>query len=92
MMEQLATEGLGFGIWGLAFVSLFMLIFLMIPLITLAIIIWKLRNIGRANMEELEGQFEDVFREHQEESKKFISNINELLSLWIEREKEKDKK
>ncbi|VUT24483.1 MAG: hypothetical protein MASP_00534 [Candidatus Methanolliviera sp. GoM_asphalt] len=92
MMEQIAMGELGFGIWGLALVWLFMLIFLMLPLVIFAIILWKIRSIGRANMEEWKGQFETIFKEHQDEAKRFINNLNSMIETWISSQRERKKK
>ena len=92
MIDPVAMEGFGFGgfsIWGFVLIWILWLIVLMIPLIIFSVIIWKVCRVGRLNRKEWVGQFEGVVKEHQEVSKRFINNINELIETWIEERKGK---
>ena len=71
---------------------IFAFVFFLIPIILFFIMMYK----ARRNVADWRGMissddFKGMVEEQRETSKKFINNINELLSLWVERERKKNK-
>ena len=59
-----------------------MLLILAVPLILFAILLWKLHS--SVNLIDT-----DIIYEHQKASKRFITNINDMMEAWIEDKKGK---
>ena len=84
MMPQAGTSGI------FVLLMIFAFVFFLIPIILFFIMIYKARRSvadwhGMLSSDDFKGMVE----EQRETSKKFIDNINELLSLRVERERKK---